>query len=59
MKKERPYFYNNDIIFPTKPIKYIVALPSEKLILVKDKEEILPGIKAFWVGGHTLGCMAV
>jgi glyoxylase-like metal-dependent hydrolase (beta-lactamase superfamily II) len=58
IKKERPYYYN-DILFPPEPIKYIAALPAEKLILVEDEMEILPGIRCFWVGGHTPCCMAV
>jgi glyoxylase-like metal-dependent hydrolase (beta-lactamase superfamily II) len=58
MKKERPYYYN-DALFPPKPIQYIAAQPADKLILVEDEMEILPGITCFWVGGHTPGCMAV
>lgn len=58
MKKERPYYYN-DILFPTKPIKYISALPADKIILVDDEMEILPGLKVFYAGGHTPGCLAV
>ena len=58
MKKERPYYYN-DALFPTRPIKYISSLPAERIIFVEDEVEVLPGIKAFWVGGHTPGCMAV
>ena len=58
MKKERPYYYNDEL-FPTEPIKYISSLPSEKIIFIEDELEVLPGIKAFWVGGHTPCCMAV
>lgn len=58
MKKNRPYYYN-DALFPAGPIKYIAGLPPEKIIFVEDEIEVLPGIKAFWVGGHTPGCMAV
>jgi len=58
MKKERPYYYN-DVLFPTRPIRYIASLPSERLILVEDEKEVLPGINTFWVGGHTPCCMAV
>lgn len=58
MKKERPYYYN-DVLFPTRPVKYIASLPPGKLILVEDEEEILPEISTFWVGGHTPGCIAV
>jgi glyoxylase-like metal-dependent hydrolase (beta-lactamase superfamily II) len=58
MKKERPYYYN-DALFPVRPIKYISGLPSEKIIFVEDELEVLPGVKAFQVGGHTPCCMAV
>ncbi len=58
MKKDRPYYYEN-ALFPKKPIKYLASLPSERLIFIDDKKEIMPGISAFWVGGHTPGCMAV
>lgn len=58
MKKKRPYYYN-DVLYPPRAIGYIASLPSEKVILVEDEAEILPGISAFWVGGHTPCCMAV
>lgn len=58
MKKERPYYYN-DILFPINTIKYIISQPPEKIILVENEQEILPGIECFWVGGHTPCCMAV
>ncbi|MGM0368608.1 MAG: N-acyl homoserine lactonase family protein [Actinomycetota bacterium] len=58
MKKDKPYYYN-DILFPTKPIKYLASLHPDRLIFVENEKEILPGISAFWVGGHTPGCMAV
>jgi glyoxylase-like metal-dependent hydrolase (beta-lactamase superfamily II) len=58
MKKDRPYYYD-DVLFPTGPIKYIAGLPPERVLLVDEEEEVLPGITAFWVGGHTPGTMAV
>ncbi len=58
MEKDKPYYYN-DVLFPTKPIKYLASLPPDRLIFVEEEKEILPGISAFWVGGHTPGCMAV
>ncbi|HHT78443.1 MAG TPA: MBL fold metallo-hydrolase [Actinobacteria bacterium] len=58
MKKKRPYYYN-DALFPTEPIQYISSLPAEKIILAGEEEEILPGLKVFYVGGHTPCCMAV
>lgn len=58
MKKARPYYYDN-ALFPKKPIKYLASLSSDRLIFVEGEKEILPGISAFWVGGHTPGCMVV
>jgi len=58
MKKERPYYYN-DALFPIEPIKYISSLPAENIILVDEEQEILPGLKVFYTGGHTPCCMAV
>jgi glyoxylase-like metal-dependent hydrolase (beta-lactamase superfamily II) len=58
MKKERPYYYN-DALFPVRPIQYISALPAEKIIFIEDELEVLPGLKAFQVGGHTPCCMAL
>ena len=58
MKKERPYYYN-DALFPTGPIKYIASLPAEKIILIDDEIELLPGLRIFYVGGHTPCCLAV
>jgi len=57
MKKERPYYYDS-ILFPTEPVEYVASLPSDKVILIEDEQEIMPGIKVFWVGGHTPGCIA-
>jgi len=60
MNKNKPYYYN-DILFPIKPIKYIASLPSDKIIFVDNfkEKEIIPGIKSFWVGGHTPCCLAL
>jgi len=57
MKKDKPYYYDN-LLFPTKPVEHIVSLPSDKVILIENDEEVVPGIRVFWVGGHTPGCMA-
>jgi glyoxylase-like metal-dependent hydrolase (beta-lactamase superfamily II) len=57
MKKNRPYFYD-ELIFPERPISYISSLPPEKIILVDGEQEIVEGINAFWVGGHTPCCIA-
>lgn len=58
MKKERPYYYN-DVLFPTEPIKYIASLPASKIVLIDEEVELLPGLKVFYVGGHTPCCIAV
>jgi len=57
IKKNRPYFYD-ELIYPVRPINYISSLPHEKLILVDGEQEIIEGINAFWVGGHTPCCLA-
>ncbi len=35
------------------------ACPAEKVVYVDDDADVLPGIRCFWVGGHTPCCMAV
>lgn len=57
LKKDRPYYYN-ELDFPSRPIKYLSSLSSEQLVLVDEEKEIIEGIRAFWVGGHTPCCMA-
>jgi len=58
LKKRRPYFYN-DILYPPEPVQHIVALSPDQIVYVDQEAEVLPGIRCFWVGGHTPGCMAV
>lgn len=58
LKMNRPYYYD-EILFPSEQIKFISSLKNNKRILVDNEKEIIPGIKAFWVGGHTPCCMAV
>jgi len=57
-RKERPYYYAESL-FPVRPIRYIASQPAEKLILIDEEREVLPGVTCFWVGGHTPCCMAV
>lgn len=48
-----------DILFPRDIIAYLAGEARERLILVDDEApEILPGIGAFYVGGHTMCCQA-
>ena len=58
MKNKRPYYYNR-FDFPMKPINYISALPQEKIVFIEDELEVVEGIKAFWVGGHSPCCIAI
>jgi glyoxylase-like metal-dependent hydrolase (beta-lactamase superfamily II) len=58
LNKRRPYFYN-DLLYPPGPVQHIVGLSSDQLVYVGEEAEVLPGIRCFWVGGHTPGCMAV
>ncbi|MBC8447439.1 MAG: N-acyl homoserine lactonase family protein [Chloroflexi bacterium] len=44
-----------DILFPRDILAYFAAEARERLILVDDEApEIIPGIGAFYIGGHTL-----
>ncbi|MBM3706600.1 MAG: MBL fold metallo-hydrolase [Actinobacteria bacterium] len=57
LKRDRFYF-DNKTDFPSKPLNYISSLDPAKLILVRQELNILEGISAFWVGGHTPCCVA-
>lgn len=57
IKKDKPYYYN-EALFPPAPVQYIVGLPADRVIYVDDEADVLPGIRCFWVGGHTPCCMA-
>jgi len=44
-----------DILFPRDVLAYFAGEARERLVLVDDEApEIVPGIGAFWVGGHTM-----
>jgi len=58
IKKNRTYYYD-DILFPIKSIQYLLSLSPERIISIEDELEVLPGITAFWVGGHTPCCIAI
>lgn len=47
------------ILFPRDVFAYLVDRAWNRVHLVKSKEEILPGIRVFWTGGHTPGSQAV
>ncbi|RME86372.1 MAG: N-acyl homoserine lactonase family protein [Caldilineae bacterium] len=48
-----------DILFPRDVIAYLAGEARDRLILVDDEApDILPGIGAFYVGGHTMCCQA-
>lgn len=46
-------------LFPRDIFAYLVNEAWERLHLAEDEEEIYPGIRVFWVGGHTPCSMAV
>jgi glyoxylase-like metal-dependent hydrolase (beta-lactamase superfamily II) len=48
-----------DILFPRDVIAYLAGAARERLVLLDDEApEFLPGIGAFYVGGHTMCCQA-
>lgn len=48
-----------DILFPRDVIAYLAGEARDRLILIDDEApDILPGIDAFYVGGHTMCCQA-
>jgi N-acyl homoserine lactone hydrolase len=48
-----------DVLFPRDVLAYLANEARDRLILVDDEApEIVPGIGAFYVGGHTMCCQA-
>lgn len=48
-----------DILFPRDILAYLASEARDRLILVDDEApDIVPGIGAFYVGGHTMCCQA-
>jgi N-acyl homoserine lactone hydrolase len=48
-----------DILFPRDVLAYFANEARDRLVLVDDEApEILPGVGAFYVGGHTMCCQA-
>jgi len=56
---ERPPAYARQVIFTDATLTYLVTKGWKRLHLLGDEEEVLPGIKMFWVGCHHRGSMAV
>ncbi len=56
---ERPLGCAREVIFTDATLTYVVTKGWKHVHLVGDEEEVLPGIKMFWVGCHHRGSMAV
>ena len=59
MAPKRPALFNREVIFTDATLVYLLTKAWSHVHLVGNEEEILPGIKMFWVGGHHRGSMAV
>jgi glyoxylase-like metal-dependent hydrolase (beta-lactamase superfamily II) len=59
MAPEHPPAFDREVIFTDDTLVYLLTKAWERVHLVGDEEEILPGIKMFWVGCHHRGSMAV
>jgi glyoxylase-like metal-dependent hydrolase (beta-lactamase superfamily II) len=55
----RPLNVNRKTIFTDSTITHLLTKVWSRVHLVGDEEEVLPGIKMFWVGCHHRGSMAV
>ncbi len=49
----------NPVLFPRDVLAYLANEAWNRVHLVGDEEEILPGVKVFWVGGHTMCSQAI
>ena len=56
---ERPPSVHHEVIFTDATMTYLMTQAWNRWHLVGDEEEVLPGIKMFWVGCHHRGSMAV
>ncbi len=56
---ERPLPFDPEVVLTDATLTYLVTAGRERLRLVDDEEEVLPGIRMFWVGCHHRGSMAV
>jgi glyoxylase-like metal-dependent hydrolase (beta-lactamase superfamily II) len=59
MAPQRPAHFDRRVIYTDATITYLVTEAWDRIHLVGDEEEVLPGIKMFWVGCHHRGSMAV
>ena len=59
MAPERPSHLDRKVIYTDATLTYLVTEAWDRIHLVGDEEEVLPGIKMFWVGCHHRGSMAV
>lgn len=59
MAPERPLPFDPEVILTDATASYLVTKGRERLHLVDAEEEVLPGVKMFWVGCHHRGSMAV
>lgn len=55
----RQPMFDREVIFTDATMTYLYTKAWNRIHLVGDEEEILPGIKMFWVGSHHRGSMAV
>jgi glyoxylase-like metal-dependent hydrolase (beta-lactamase superfamily II) len=59
MAPVRPTSLNREVVLTDATLTYLVTRGWNRLHLVPDEEEVLPGIRMFWVGCHHRGSMAV
>jgi glyoxylase-like metal-dependent hydrolase (beta-lactamase superfamily II) len=59
MAPERPSASSREVTFTDATLTYLVTTGCKRVHLVGDEEQVLPGIKMFWVGCHHRGSMAV
>ena len=55
----RPPEFHREVIFTDAVMTYLYTQAWDRIHLVGDADQILPGIKMFWVGTHHRGSMAV
>ena len=55
----RPPLCHREVVFTDATMAYLYTRAWDRIHLVGDEEDILPGVKMFWVGAHHRGSMAV
>ena len=53
-----PMHVPRDLRIPDEALRYLMFEGNEKLRLLEDEDEIVPGIRAFWAGVHHRSSMA-